>query len=446
MKPFVVRPLSHLEGSVFLSGDKSIAHRSIIISALALGETKIKNFPNSKDCLSTIEAFKRLGIKIRRTSSIVNVSGKGLYGLHRPRGPIFVGDSGTTLRLLLGVLAGQSFKTKLVSGKSLSRRPMLRVTNPLRIMGAQLSARRITHNARGEEYPPISIEGGNLRPINYKMPVASAQVKSAILLAALYVKGKTCLTEQIPTRDHTERMLRLFKARLKTNRNTIVMTGNKELVSPKNIYIPADISSAGFFLVAAAVIPNSRVVIKNLTLNPSRTGIIKVLKRMGAKIYVSGIRHKVSGSEPMADIIAKSSNLKGVRVGKEEIPSLIDELPILAVAASLARGMTVFEGVGELRVKETDRIYSMTVNLKRMGANIAVSRAAGLENIIIRGVKQLNGAKVKSFGDHRTAMSMVVAGLAAKGTSLIDDISCINKSFPGFLSVLHSLKSIPSFA
>jgi len=457
MKPFVIRPLLHLEGEIFLSGDKSIAHRSIIISALSNGETRIENFPTNKDCLSTVKAFRKLGIKIRQASSTINVFGGGLHGLHKPRSPIFVGDSGTTLRLLLGVLAGQDFKTKLVAGKSLSQRPMLRVTQPLRMMGAEIKAR--VKSKKIEEYSPITIRGGNLKPITYTMPVASAQVKSAIMLAALYTKGKTRIIERVPTRDHTERMLKLFKARLKVKQNTIVIRGSNELVSPKKIYIPGDISSAGFFLVLAAIIPNSKVAIRNVSLNPSRIGMIKVLKRMGADIKVTKSQsHKVTSSEPMGDIVVKSSALKGTIVKKEEIPSVIDELPILMVAASLAKGRTIFEGVSELRVKETDRIRSMSWNLKKMGASITVfsatsrggstkhfggnfgGKTAGVERIVIRGIKQLKATRVRSFGDHRTAMSMIVAGLAASGKASIDDISCINKSFPNFISLLDTLR------
>jgi len=271
------------------------------------------------------------------------------------------------------------------------------------------------------------------------MPVASAQVKSAILLAGLYAKGNTQVIEPVKTRDHTERMLELFKASIKLKRNAIVIKGNQPLVSPGRITIPGDISSASFFLVLAAILPNSRLIIRNVGLNPSRNGVMRVLKRMGAKIKVSSLKSQVLGVEPLGDIIIKSSLLKGTVVKKEEIPSLIDELPILIVAACNARGITVFEGVGELRVKETDRIRSMSENLRKMGADIVVSKTGSSEKIIIKGVKQLKGVRVRSFGDHRTAMSMVVAGLNAQGKTYIDDIICINKSFPDFLNLLGVL-------
>ncbi len=425
---FVAKRIKRVKGEIALAGDKSIAHRYIILSALCQGKTKIENFPFNKDCLSTLKAFQKLGVKITRSHNAINVFGKGLFGLKKPRGPIFIGDSGTTLRLILGVLAGQNFEVKLVVGKSLSQRPMLRVTEPLRLMGAKI-----------EEYPPITIQGSNLNPITYRMPVASAQVKSAILLAGLYTRGRTSVIEPIPTRDHTERMLKLFKADIKLQQNKIVIKGKGKLISPAKVFVPGDISSAAFFMVLAAILPNSQVLINNVSLNPSRIGIIRVLKRMGAEIQVSGARCQVSGCEPMGNIIVRSSELEGVIVKKEEIPSLIDELPILMVAASFAKGSTVFEGVSELRLKETDRIRSMTENLTKMGADIKVVKERKFENIIITGVKQLKGAKVRSFGDHRTAMSMVIAGLAAEGQAQIDDISCINKSFPNFINILKTL-------
>ncbi len=436
MRPFVARPFSRLKGEISLPGDKSIAHRSIIISAISRGLTKIENFPANKDCLSTIKAFKKLGVKITKISSTVTVNGAGLLGLKKPKGPVLAGDSGTTLRLLLGILAGQNFKTKVVAGPSLSQRPMLRVTKPLRMMGAQIKARVEKRGSKIEEYPPITIRGGNLKAITYEMPVASAQVKSAILLAGLYTRGATKVIEPIKTRDHTERMLKLFKADLKVRQNTIVIKGDRELVSPGVLTIPGDISSAAFFIVLAAIIPDSKVLMRNVSLNPSRTGIIKVLKRMGADITVNSSQLTVHSGEPIGDIVVRSSKLKGTTVKKEEIPSLIDELPILMVAACFAKGKTVFEGVGELRVKETDRIRSLSSNLRKMGVDIRVDST---EKVIIRGLKQLKGARVKSFGDHRTAMSMVVAGLAAIGRTYIDDISCINKSFPGFLKFLGTL-------
>jgi len=439
MRFFSVKHASCVKGEILPLGDKSIACRSIIISAISCGKTTVENFPPNKDCLSTIKTFKNLGIKITQNQKVktITVFGNGLCGLKKPKGPIFVGDSGTTLRLTLGVLAGQNFAVTLTSGKSLSARPMLRVTAPLRMMGAEIIARRKPQNAKLEEYPPIRIRGSSLKPITYRMPVASAQVKSAILLAGLYAKGRTCVIEPVKTRDHTERMLRLFRAGIKVNENTIVIKGKKELVSPGRIFIPGDISSAGFFMVLGTILPNSRILIKDINLNPSRIGIIKVLKRMGSDIQVLG--DSAVGFEPIGDIIIKSSKLKSTIIKEKEIPFLIDELPILMVAVCFAKGESVFEGVGELRIKETDRIRSMSENLKKMGADIRVLKTPKSEKIIIQGGRALIGATVKSFGDHRTAMSMVVAGLAAEGKTRIDNISCINKSFPGFLNILKTL-------
>ncbi|PIP19415.1 MAG: 3-phosphoshikimate 1-carboxyvinyltransferase [Candidatus Omnitrophica bacterium CG08_land_8_20_14_0_20_41_16] len=449
MKPYDILPSSRFKGRIILPGDKSIAHRAVIVSSISSGRTVIDNFPVNNDCKVSISAFHKLGFKIKRTKSDkIIVFGKGLNGLTRPKGCLFIEESGTTFRLLLGILAAQKFETKLTAGKVLSQRPMLRVIAPLRKMGAKITAKLSsprnhepansrTRELTIEEYPPIVIKGGNLKGITYKMPVASAQVKSAILLAGLYAHGQTEIIEPVKTRDHTERMLQLFRAKIKHKGNAIVLKGRQGLVSPGVVYIPGDISSAAFFMVAAAIVPGSSILIKKVSLNPTRLGIIKVLKRMGMNIRLTNRELKVY--EPRGDILVKSSSLKGVRILRREVPSLIDEVPILMVAASYAKGRTVFEGVGELRVKETDRIRSMSENLKKMGADIRVVRAGKSENIIIQGVGQLKGASLKSFGDHRTAMSAVIAGLAASGKSSIDDVSCINKSLPEFLSILKSI-------
>ncbi|HTZ11980.1 MAG TPA: 3-phosphoshikimate 1-carboxyvinyltransferase [Candidatus Margulisiibacteriota bacterium] len=438
MSSFAVRRQAGLLGRLSFPGDKSIAHRAIILGALSRGKVRIENFPDNKDCLWTIASFRKLGIKIKVSKGgVVGVSGKGLRGLSRPASAIFTGESGTTLRLLLGVLAGQNFKSRVYSASSLARRPMLRVIAPLRMMGAKISS-------RAGEHPPFAITGGALRPIDYHMPVPSAQVKSAILLAGLFCAGKTRVREKVGTRDHTERMLKLFKADIKLKGNTIVIKGGKELSSPKKVVIPGDISSAAFFMVLAAITPGSRFILRNVSLNPSRSGIIKVLRRMGAKIKISSYKVKAEGSEPAGEIVVESSSLKGTRIPNKDIPSLIDEIPILMVAATRAKGRTLFEGVGELRFKETDRIRSMTVNLRKMGAVISISKAKGLESLSVEGVKELRGAKVRSFGDHRTAMSMIVAGMAATNKTILDDISCISKSFPSFLVSLGRLKKAKS--
>jgi len=438
LKPFLIQNKFVPGGKITLPGDKSIAHRALILSALSRGTTILKNFPIHADSLATINALTDLGVRIRRKENQVLVFGRGRQGFKKPHKPIFMGNSGTTLRLLLGVLAAEDFKTKVTAGKYLSVRPMARVNVPLRLMGAGISAK-----IKGqEEYTPIVVDGGGLRGIVYRMPVASAQVKSAILLAGLSAKGKTRVIERLGSRDHTERMLKIFGANIFINNNSITLNPNKVLVSPGQIYIPGDISTAAFFMVLALIIPGAKVILERLSLNPTRSGIIKVLKRMKARIKVATSRGKQSGNfEPVGDLTISSSRLKGTSVAPYEIPSLVDELPIIMVAACFAEGQTVISGAGELRVKETDRISSMVSNLKCMGADIRVKKTGTGESIIIKGNRRLHGASLKSFGDHRTAMSMVVAALAAEGASRLDDINCVSKSFPGFIEALKSLRA-----
>ena len=449
---FVVKPAKSIKGSVVVPADKSIAHRSIMISAISKGKTEILNFPLNKDCLITLRVFQELGVKISMIKSTpytarVLVEGKGLYSL-KSKQSLFIGDSGTTFRLLSGILAGLPASVILKGGISLSRRPMSRIAQPLRKMGAVIESRQV--RGKMEEYPPLMIRGGNLKGISYKMPVASAQVKSCILLAGLFAQGRTTIIEPIKTRDHTEKMLKQFKAKIKVRREKIILQ-KKSLCSAGRIYIPGDISSASFFIVAATIIPDSRICLKSVGINPTRTGIIKVLRRMGADIKLktksekrktgaksekrkTGAKsEKRKDGEPIGDIFVRTSKLRGTVIKKDEIPSLIDELPILMVAAAKADGKTEIIGAGELKIKETDRINSMVTNLLKMGADIKI---AGLRKIIIRGSTGLKGARVRSFADHRTAMSMVIAGLAAEGRTVVDDIDCIAKSFPNFLSLV----------
>lgn len=437
MKPFLIKDKFIPRGKINLAGDKSIAHRALILSALSNNKTIIHNFPIHDDSLATLNALKALGVKIQLKNNQAVVLGVGIAGLIRPVKPVFVNNSGTTLRLLLGVLAGQNFETKVTAGKYLSLRPMARVTLPLRLMGAEISSRK-----KGkEEYTPIVIKGGNLKGITYQPAVASAQVKSAILLAGLLAKGRTKIIERLKTRDHTERMLKMFGSNIIINKNKITLNPGKCLISPGSIYIPGDISSAAFFMALAAIIPGTKIIMEKVSLNPTRCGIINILKRMRAKIKITALKkNKTQGFEPIGNITVTSSKLRGVVIDPYEIPSLVDELPILMVAACFAQGTTVIKGVGELRVKETDRINSMLTNLKAMGAEIKVDKSKSGENIVIKGKNMLYGTRLHSFGDHRTAMSMVVAALAAQGQSRIDDLGCINKSFPGFLATLNSLK------
>ncbi|MFH1338996.1 MAG: 3-phosphoshikimate 1-carboxyvinyltransferase [Candidatus Omnitrophota bacterium] len=451
MPSFKIRPVKSIRGEISLAGDKSIAHRSIFISAIAKGKTQIYNFPASRDCLASLRAFRKLGVTISERGLSpyglnISVAGRGIYGLKKPRSAIYAGESGTTFRLLSGLLSGQPFRASLTAGQSLSRRPMRRVTEPLRRMGAEIKARGARRTAHGatEDYPPMTIKGGRLRGITYRMPVASAQVKSALLLAGLYAEGITRVIEPKITRDHTERMLKDFGADIGIKGKIIGVTGKKELISPGEIHIPADISSAAFFIVAAILLPDSELIIKSVGLNPGRVGAIRVLRRMGADIKIIPDESSAFGSEPAGDIVVKSGELAGVDIKSNEISQMIDELPVLMLASCLARGRTVIYGAQELRVKETDRIFSMLTNLKKLGANIHVSGrtpkyARPQEKIVIEGTSRLKGATVKSFSDHRTAMTMIIAGLFSQGQTSIDDTACIAKSFPGFLEALKSL-------
>lgn len=433
-KAFVIKRKFIPVGKIILPGDKSIAHRALILSALTQGKTRLKNFPVHDDSLATLNALAALGVKIIRNKNQVLVFGRGLNNLKKPVGSIFVGNSGTTLRLLLGVLAGEIFQTKVTAGKYLSKRPMSRVTSPLRLMGAKITAKIMGK----EEHVPIIISGGYLKGITYSMPIASAQVKSAILLAGLSASGKTKVIERFKSRDHTERMLKIFGVNIIVKNKTIVLNSNRKLVSPGEIYIPGDISSAAFFMVLVLIVKGAKITIPRVCFNSTRTGIIKVLKRMHADIIISEDKSS-KNFEPTVNLFVKSSQLKGTIITCAQIPTLIDELPIIMVAACFAKGQTIIKGAGELRVKETDRINSMVKNLKSMGADIIVKKIDSQESIVIKGGKQLKGASFKSFGDHRTAMCMVIAGLAVRGVSKIDDINCINKSFPGFLAALKSL-------
>lgn len=452
MQPAIIKSIpSWLQGKISLPGDKSISHRAIFIASISKGKTKVNNFLFSQDSLATIGAFRKLGIKIT-TDKIKRqavIYGRGLFGLSKPDSDLNLKESGTTMRILTGILAAQNFPSKLLAGSTLSRRPMRRVAQPLRLMGAQINSRII----RDEEYPPLRIAGGHLKAIDYCLSVPSAQVKSAIILAGLYASGTTCVREKIKSRDHTERMLKLFKANIKrTGLNVSIK--RSELTTPGAIDIPSDISSAAFFMVLASLFPRSNLLIKSVGANPTRTGIVTALKQMGANIKVKSRGHpkkKISAAiEPMADLEVKGNKLKGTIIKPHQVPSLIDELPILMVATALAKGKTVIEGVSELKIKETDRINSMVSNLVKMGAKIKVKKRKDVssslgrkgkckEYIEIVGVDKLKGAKVRSFSDHRTAMSMIVAGLLAEGKTYLDDIDCISKSFPEFVKIMKGL-------
>ncbi len=425
---FSVRPVKRFAGSLTLPGDKSISHRALIIASLASGTSVIKNILHSDDTLTTTEALMAMGIDIKETSGEVTVSGKGLSGLSRPDSPLFMRDSGTSMRLLMGILAGQDFSTVLAAGKGLSKRPMKRVTEPLRLMGASFEGRDDAN------YAPITVHGGKLNPIDYISQISSAQVKSAVLLAGLYADGKTSVTEPYKSRDHTERMLKAFGARVSIEGPRVSVEGGAFLRGQK-IDVPGDISSAAFFIVGASLVKGSSLKLDSVGINPTRSGIIDILKQMGANIRIENIRDVAS--EPVGDIIVESAQLRAVTVEGDLIPRTIDELPILMVAASFAEGTTVIKGAQELKVKETDRISSMAANLKNMGAKFRING----DDIIIEGSGELKGIAAMSFGDHRTAMSMIIAGLAANGDTIVDDTDCIDKSYPDFLKHLELVTS-----
>ena len=410
-----------------LPGDKSLSHRAMIIASLAKGKSRIRNFLESEDCLRTLKIFQALGVKItRKGRSQYHVVGKGLFSLRKPRKKLYCGNSGTTLRLLAGLLAAQNFDSVLSGDRSLRRRPMDRILEPLKMMGARI---RGYHDG---DKAPLQIQAQpNLKAIRYSLPVASAQVKSAILLAGLYAKGNTVITERYKTRDHTEIFLKKTGIKLMRQGKTISLVGQKD---PRafSLDIPGDISSAAFIIAMGLLVPQSQVHVKNILWNPTRTGFISVLKRMGAKLDIRVRRSK--SIELAADIKVKPSFLRSTRVWAGEIPTLIDELPILMVLATQARGTTWFYGVEELRVKETDRILSMVGQLKKMGARIGIQK----NHVWVKGKSILTGCSIRSYGDHRTAMSFVVAGMIAKGRTQVHDISNINTSFPGFFTLLRT--------
>ncbi len=427
------RPLC---GEVIPPPDKSISHRAVILSSLSEGKSIIRNFLQAEDTMGTLEAFRQMGIDIedRRQSlqatrrggnTEILVNGKGLKGLKEPEEIIDCGNSGTTMRLLSGVLAGQPFPSTLTGDLSLIRRPMQRVIKPLTEMGAVIESER-------DGYPPLAIKGGELRPINYISPVASAQVKSAILFAGLYCDGVTSVSEPERSRDHTERMLKAVGVDINIRGLEVSVKGRATL-NPLNIAVPGDLSSAAFFIVAGLLLPQSELLIKNTGVNPTRTGLIDILKMMGADIRLENKR-EVSG-EPVANIYVKYSQLTGIEIGGEAVVRAIDEFPILCVAASGAKGMTKITGAGELRVKESDRIASIAQELRKMGVTVEELE----DGIIIEGRERLKAATLQSHGDHRIAMAMLVAGLAADGETTVEDTECVNTSFPGFMEMLNKL-------
>jgi len=421
MTYFECLPGGSLSGSLRVPGDKSISHRSIILSSIAEGVSHVSGFLEGEDSLNTLKAFQAMGVEIERNGAEIVIHGVGLQGLKAPTRKLEMGNSGTAMRLLLGLLAGQTFDSVLIGDESLSGRPMNRVIKPLQTMGAVIAS-----DENGTA--PLSIQGKqSLQPIEYDMPVASAQVKSCLLLAGLYADGETVVREPAPTRDHSERMLRGFGCEVSTNNGEIRMQGLQTLKAT-DIDVPADISSAAFFMVAASIAENSQLTLEHVGVNPTRTGVIDILQLMGADITLSN--HKDVGGEPVADITIRSSKLKGIVIPEELVPLAIDEFPVLFIAAACAEGETLLTGAEELRVKESDRIQVMADGMNILG----ITANATADGIRIQG-GEYQGGEVESHGDHRIAMAFSVASLRASSAIRINNCTNVNTSFPGFVKI-----------
>ncbi|MBR4138337.1 MAG: 3-phosphoshikimate 1-carboxyvinyltransferase [Lachnospiraceae bacterium] len=415
-----------LKGEVTVPGDKSISHRAVMFGALSQGTTEVTNFLQGADCLSTIDCFRRLGIQIENTPEKILVHGKGLHGLTQSNTMLDVGNSGTTTRLISGILAGQTFETTLNGDESIQSRPMKRIMEPLSMMGADITS------IYGNNCAPLKITGAPLHGIHYHSKVASAQVKSCILLAGLYADDITKVTEPSISRNHTELMLRGFGAKVTCDGKTASISPDPELFGQK-IEVPGDISSAAYFIAAGLIVPGSEILVKNVGINPTRDGLIRVCQDMGADISL--LNKRENGGEPVADVLVRYSNLKATTIEGEIIPTLIDELPMIAVMACFAKGTTIIKDAAELKVKESDRIAVMVDNLSRMGAHITATD----DGMIIEGGYPLHGAVIDSHLDHRIAMSFAIAALAADGETEIKDAECVNISYPNFYEELSNL-------
>jgi len=426
MKTLQIKPVKRLSGEISVQGDKSISHRAVILGSIAEGTTRVTNFLPSEDCIRTIKAFEAMGINIEMNRNTLIINGKGLNGLTEPNDVMDMGNSGTSARLLCGLLSGQPFFSVMTGDSSLRRRPMKRIAEPLRMMGAAIWGRG------GGDFLPMCIKGSETEGITYKLPVASAQVKSAILFAGLYAKGRTSVEEITTSRDHTERMMDYFGINLERKGTTIIVEGG-ERPSARNVDVPGDISAAAFFMVGASIVSDSDVVIKDVGINPTRTGIIDILMKMGASIEI--LNQRKMGAEPAGDIRIKSALLKGVEIKGDIIPRCVDELPVICIAAAVAEGETVIKDASELRVKESDRIAVMAECLSRVGVEVETYP----DGIRIKGGRGFKGTVCNSHGDHRIAMSMAIAGLITEGEMTIEDTECINTSFPEFEETLRKL-------
>lgn len=440
MTTLTITPGMPLRGTITVPGDKSITHRAIILASLADGVGKVQGYCRGEDCLNTMRAMRALGVRIDESIESLQVHGKGLWGLSEPSGPIDCGNSGTGIRLLTGLLAGQDFFAVLTGDDSIRRRPMGRIVKPLREMGATIAGRK------GGELAPLAVTGSRLRAITYDSPVASAQIKSSLLLAGLFAEGTIRLSEPRLSRDHTERMFRFYGIGLRREGSTLLLEGRPAIgwqAAPR-LVVPGDLSAAAFFIVGASIVPGSDVTITNVGVNPTRTGLLEVMTSMGADIQLLNLREEAG--EPVADIRVKAAPLHGVTIGPELIPQTIDEFPILCVAAAVAEGETVISGAEELRVKESDRIATMSAELRPMGAKIA-ERPDGM---VIQGIGtsgnngRLQAVRGKSHGDHRVAMSLAIAGLTASSSSTIDEADCVETSFPHFDCKLLELLTQPA--
>ena len=418
--------VSSLRGEISVPGDKSISHRAIMLGSLAKGTTEVTNFLQGADCLSTIRCFRQMGVSIDNLGNRVIIKGNGLHGLKCPADVLDTGNSGTTTRLMSGILAGQNFTVTVNGDASIQKRPMRRIITPLSQMGAKITS------LKGNDCAPLQIEGASLKGIDYLSPVASAQVKSAVLFAGLYAEGKTSVTEPALSRNHSELMLRYFGVPVTSEGTTATISPATELLGQK-VEVPGDISSAAYFMAAGLMIPNSSITIKNVGTNPTRDGMIQVCKQMGGDIVLENER-MVSG-EPVADITVQTSSLKGITIGGSLIPTLIDEIPMIAVLACFAEGNTIIKDAQELKVKESNRIDVMVNNLSKMGADIEATE----DGMIIHGGKPLHGAFIETHDDHRIAMSFAIASLGADGKTTIDNPDCVTISYPEFYKDLEGL-------
>ncbi|MDM7273722.1 3-phosphoshikimate 1-carboxyvinyltransferase [Sulfurihydrogenibium azorense] len=425
-----VKPVKRIEGSLRVPSDKSVSHRSIILPSLAEGESVIKNFLKAGDTLTTLNVYRKLGVDIEEKDNVIYIKGKGLEGLKEPDDVLDMGNSGTTTRLTLGVLAGQNFFATLTGDDSLRKRPMKRVVDPLSEMGAKVDGRKEANNL------PISIRGGKLKGISYFNSKMSAQVKSAILLAGLYAETPTEVVEPIVSRDHTEKMLNWMGANIEIDFMTDgykVKISKTDRLKPIHINVPADPSSAAFFAAAASIVPKSEIILKDVMVNPTRDGFFRKLKEMGADIEYKNKRDEAG--EIVADVIVKYNDLKGVKVVKEEVPSMIDELPLLAIVATQAEGETVITGAEELRVKESDRIKAIVENFKRLNLEIEELE----DGMVIKGKQKVKGGVVDSYKDHRIAMGFAILGLVSEDGITIKDADCVYISYPDFFKHLEKV-------